>query len=105
MSEVIEGMCRNEQHKVRSHLYMAVKEVMPIEEVSSYRTDAVVNGKVEVTNLYPMCGYGWNRSNGQSYSIFRGNKSARGTCKLCMRNLEAGKNPVIEGFPHKTKWI
>lgn len=82
MMDFIEGMCRNEQHRVRSHLYVSV------------------DGE-----LYPMCGYGWNRSDGQGFSIFRGHKSNRGTCKLCIKNVNAGKPPVTDGFPHKTKWI
>lgn len=83
--EYVEGMCRNEQHKVRSHLYKDM------------------DGKG--TNLYPMCGYGWNRSDGDSYSIFRGNHSNRGTCKLCLKNREAKKPPLKDGWKHKTRWL
>jgi len=80
--EYVEGMCRNDQHKVRSHLYKDV------------------NG-----DLYPMCGYGWNRSNGESFSIFRGNRSARGTCKLCLKNMEEKRQPIMDGWKHKTRWL
>ena len=80
--DIVEGMCRNEQHAARSHLY------------------ASVDGE-----LVPMCGYGWNRSNGFGFSIFRGHQSMRGTCKLCLRNLAAGKPPVKDGWEHETKWI
>lgn len=80
--KIIEGMCRNDQHAVRSHLY------------------AKIDGE-----YYPMCGYGWNRSDGDGFSIFRGHQSARGTCKLCKRNVEAGKSPVKDGWPHSTKWL
>ena len=55
--------------------------------------------------LYPMCGYGWNRSDGEGFSIFRGTYGTEGSCKLCQKNLHSGKPPVTEGFPHKTKWI
>lgn len=78
----VEGLDRNEQHKVRSHLYKETPD-----------------------GLYPMCGYGWNRSDGEAFSIFRGHKSSRGTCKACIKNIKAGKDPVFNGFPHKTKWI
>ena len=81
--EFTEGLCRNEQDAVRSHIYERFPD-------GSYA---------------PMCGYGWNRSNGTSFSIFRGHTSARGTCQLCQRNLKAGKPAVRDGWPHKTKWI
>jgi len=55
--------------------------------------------------LLPMCGYGWNRSDGSSFSVLRGWTSRRGTCKLCERNITADKPPVKNGFPHKTKWL
>lgn len=82
MSDYIEGMCRNDQDKVRSHMY------------------AVIDGK-----YFPMCGYGWNRSDGEAFSIFRGHHSARGTCQLCLNNIAANKPPVRNGWPHKTKWL
>lgn len=52
-----------------------------------------------------MCGYGWNRSGGDSFSVFRGLPGTEGTCKLCQKNLREGKPPVYNGFVHKTKWI
>jgi hypothetical protein len=55
--------------------------------------------------LWPMCGYGWNRSDGQSFSILRGSYETEGDCKLCQRNLRSGKPPVKDGFPHKTRWL
>ncbi len=55
--------------------------------------------------LFPMCGYGWNRSNGEYMSILRSPYGTEGDCKLCRRNLWGGKPPVTEGFPHKTKWL
>jgi hypothetical protein len=56
-------------------------------------------------NLWPMCGYGWNRSNGSRLSILRGSPGTEGDCKLCRRNVLAGKRPCHQGFPHKTKWL
>ena len=85
MSKVIEyvhGMCRNEQDKVRSHLYVETPK-----------------------GLLPMCDYGWNRSDGERYSIFRGHKSARGVCKICIKRRDAGLPPVIKARPHKTRWL
>ena len=55
--------------------------------------------------LWPMCGYGWNRSGGTALSIFRGTPGTQGDCKLCARNIAAGKRPVHRGFRHKTKWL
>ena len=56
-------------------------------------------------DLAPMCGYGWNRSNGSRLSIIRGALGTEGDCLLCLRNRLAGKAPVTEGWPHKTKWL
>jgi len=79
---IVIGACRNEPDESRAHLYKYVDN-----------------------ELYPMCGYGWNRSNGNAFSILRGWGSQRGTCKLCENNVKAGKQPVMDGFPHKTKWL
>lgn len=38
----------------------------------------------------PMCRKGWNRDNGQSYSIWRGNMGRNGVCKICLRRARAG---------------
>ena len=86
MSEVVEyipGICRNEQDKVRSHTY----------------------ARTAAGNYWPMCDYGWNRSDGARFSIFRGHISNRGHCKLCNANEAAGRRPVICARPHKTKWL
>lgn len=56
-------------------------------------------------DLWPMCGYGWNRSGGERFSIFRGSPGTQGDCKLCRKNVAAGKPPVTEPFPHKTRWL
>lgn len=81
------GSCRNDPGKNASHTYMEV------------------DGE-----LYPMCGYGWNRSDGQSFSILRGPPGTEGSCKLCQSNLRASnlradKRPVMNGWPHPTKWL
>lgn len=55
--------------------------------------------------LYPMCGYGWNRSDGTRLSIFRGSPGTEGDCKLCCKNVAAKKPPVMDGFPHKTRYL
>ena len=54
----------------------------------------------------PMCRYGWNRSNGAGFSIFRGWSGDRGLCAICRRRRDAGLPPV-EAVPgsHKTKWL
>jgi hypothetical protein len=52
-----------------------------------------------VTHLYdgdfanpgnPLCKRGWNREDGLSYSIWRGNISRDGICKVCRRRAENG---------------
>lgn len=52
----------------------------------------------------PMCHYGWNRSDGFSFSIFRGHRGAKGLCFICFRRAQFGKPPV-EPKERKTKWI
>jgi hypothetical protein len=76
------GQCRNDQSAL-SHTYAQM-------------TDG---------ELWPMCGYGWNRNGGHSFSIFRGSPGTQGDCKLCAQNVAANKSPVCEGFDHKTKWL
>ncbi len=42
----------------------------------------------------PMCARGWNRDNGQSYSIWRGNMGKSGVCKTCLKRARAGLDGV-----------
>lgn len=56
-------------------------------------------------NLWPMCGYGWNRSGGYRLSVLRGAPGTEGDCKLCQRAMRDGKRPHHRPFPHKTKWL
>lgn len=56
-------------------------------------------------NLWPMCEYGWNRSNGARFSIWRGSPGTEGDCKICARRVAAGLRPVIRPRGHKTKWL
>lgn len=84
--QYVEGMDRNEQDKVVSHIY------------------AYQDGKSSDDIEGPLCARGWNRSNGNAFSIFRGNPSAKGTCAICKRRQTAGAAPVPVS-PHKTKWI
>lgn len=42
----------------------------------------------------PMCRRGWNRDNGQSYSIWRGNVGSHGVCLICLKRARAGKDGV-----------
>lgn len=66
-----------------------------------------------VTHLYkgafrepglPMCVRGWNRSDGDRYSIWRGNVSNAGLCKVCLRRAMKGLDG-IESRQRKTKWL
>lgn len=54
----------------------------------------------------PMCLYGWNRSDGERLSIFRGHTGARGLCKICERRAALGLPPVeAKSGSHRTKWL
>ena len=55
--------------------------------------------------LWPMCEYGWNRSSGHRFSILRAPPGTEGDCRVCQRNVAAGKPPVTEPRGHKTKWL
>lgn len=55
--------------------------------------------------IFPMCRYGWNRSNGRAFSIFRGPPGSQGSCRLCAKRLNSGKPPVVEGSNHRTRYI
>lgn len=77
------GADRNSPDKVRAHLY----------------------AKTKAGHLWPMCDYGWNRSDGSRFSILRGNGSARGTCAICERRADAGLRPILNARPHNTRWI
>ncbi len=79
----ITGLDRNSLDKVRHHLY----EILPDGE------------------YLPMCDYGWNRSGGEYFSIFRGNISARGGCKICERRVDQDLPALKSGRPQKTRWL
>ena len=36
----------------------------------------------------PMCRHGWNRDDGESFSIWRNNVGPKGICKTCMKRAE-----------------
>jgi hypothetical protein len=85
-----------------------------VSKVVSYRSGQCRNSERAMThtyadtaagNLWPMCDYGWNRSDGARFSIFRGPPGTEGDCAICRKNVEAGKRPVINAKPHKTKWL
>lgn len=87
---------------------------MPEVKVIGYRSGQCRNNDRALTHTYammddgelwPMCGYGWNRSDGSRFSIFRGSPGTEGDCKLCAKNVTAGKPPVIDGWSHETKWL
>lgn len=79
----IEAIGRNESEDKISHFY---------EDMGDY--------------YLPMCRKGWNRSNGASFSIFRGHIGTKGTCKECLKNVQADW-PAKEAIPgsHKTKYL
>lgn len=86
MSQVIgyvSGVDRNNPEAARAHLYAITK----------------------AGRYWPMCDYGWNRSNGERFSILRNWSSPRGECAICRKRKEAGMRPVIKARPHKTRWL
>lgn len=76
------GQCRNDERAL-SHTY----------------------AQTAAGKLWPMCDYGWNRSGGAGFSIFRGAPNTEGDCKICDRNVAAGRRPVLRARPHKTRWL
>jgi len=57
-------------------------------------------------DLWPMCIYGWNRSDGERFSVLRGYVGKRGLCKICSKRAKEEKPPVIDAVDsHKTKWL
>lgn len=81
--DYVEAVDRNNPDAARSHLYALTA----------------------AGNYWPMCDYGWNRSNGERFSILRGWSSRRGLCKMCGRRRADGKPPVVHPRTHKTKWL
>lgn len=61
--------------------------------------------EMEDGELWPMCGYGWNRSGGHRFSIFRGSPGTQGDCLICRRRVAQGLPPIKQGFDHKTRWL
>lgn len=59
----------------------------------------------EMSPWAKVCGYGWNRSNGSRFSIFRWSPGTEGDCAICAKNVRDGKPPIKDGWPHKTKWL
>lgn len=52
----------------------------------------------------PMCVRGWNRSDGDGYSIFRNSCGHHNICKICLRRASENR-PSVLSRPRKTKWI
>lgn len=61
------------------------------------------NAENKVAHLYegdfgnvgnPMCRRGWNRRDGEGYSIFRNNVGNKGICKVCIRRAKLGLKGV-----------
>lgn len=77
------GADRNNPNEAKAHWYVADAE----------------------GELWPMCDYGWNRSNGQSFSILRGWDSRRGICSICEKRGKENLPPIFTAKEHKTKWL
>lgn len=83
MKDYIEAIGRNPGEELQhSHLYL-----------------------IEGEDYFPMCIYGWNRSDGNRLSIFRGHRGGRGLCSICQKRRAADLPPYRDGAPHKTKWL
>lgn len=90
------------------------KDTQAIGAVAFYRSGQCRNNDSALTHTYaqmengdlwPMCDYGWNRSNGDRFSIFRGAPGTEGDCRICSRRVRKGLPPVLEARAHKTKWF
>ena len=55
--------------------------------------------------LWPMCDLGWNRSDGERFSIFRGTPGSEGDCETCAQRVREGLRPILRAKPHKTRWL
>ena len=84
------------------------------DEVVYYRSGQCRNNDRALTHTYaemangdlwPMCNYGWNRSDGHRFSILRGPPGSEGDCAICSKNVAAEKPPVKEAFTHPTRWL
>lgn len=76
------GQCRNDD-KALSHTYAMMSD----------------------GELWPMCNNGWNRANGDRFSIFRGSPGTQGDCKTCKRRVEAKLPPITDPKEHPTRWL
>lgn len=97
-AKYVEAIGRNPgEENQHSHLYVEVSEPTDV---------AAMVGLGARTGYLPMCRYGWNRSDGEGFSIFRGHRGGRGLCKICEKRRAAGL-PGVEAVPgsHKTKWM
>jgi hypothetical protein len=91
----VEAIGRNPgEERQHSHLYVVDERPDP------------KDSRLVVTGYLPMCRKGWNRSDGESFSILRGHRGKRGLCKVCAKRRDAGL-PGVESKPgsHKTKWL
>lgn len=79
--EYVIGLDRNDQHLV-AHLYVG-----PCEDPGD-----------------PMCVRGWNRSDGNGYSIFRNCTGDAGICTVCLRRALQQREPM-PSRKRKTRWI
>lgn len=82
--------------------------------VAFYRSGQCRNDETALSHTYaemsdggllPMCGYGWNRANGEGFSILRGSPGSEGDCKLCARRVRMNYPPVEQGIKRKTRWL
>lgn len=78
------GLDRNETH-LAAHLYQ-------------------IDNALSMDPGWPYCARGWNRSGGESYSIFRNNVGDRGVCAICQKRFREGKPPVPP-TPRWTRWM
>ena len=102
---VIPGRGRNPGEEYgRHHLYKYVEHACHVDWCNKMVKEDGSEVCIEGPDLLPMCPYGWNRSDGFSFSIFRGHTASRGECKLCRRNVDGGK-PPSEPREHRTRWI
>lgn len=90
------------------------EQAMKLQGVTGYRSGQCRNDDNALSHTYaemrdgallPMCGYGWNRSNGTRISIFRGNVGTEGDCRLCRMNVRLARTPVKTGIKMRRRWL
>jgi hypothetical protein len=92
-------MVKHEERALESALGIPPGYILGLSrEYPDARIAHLYKGTFEDPGL-PMCARGWNRDDGQSYSIWRGHEGTQGVCRICWRRAKALK----EGVPARKR--